>query len=272
MLTELLTFLAHPFIQRALIGGVLVGLLTSWIGIFAVLKRSSMVGDTVAHASLAGVALGLLFQWNPVISAAIFAIFIALILPKIQKASRLPVDSILGFILPSAMALGVILLSIIPGYQPELISFLFGSILAISWSDIIVISIVTFVVMFMMLSLHEKMVFVSFDEMYARTAGIKVELMNALFSVALALTIVIGIQLVGIVLLNALLVIPASTVRLYSRSLKHMFVFTPVVSTLVIISGVVASFFINIPTGPTIAVISGGTFVLAIIVKQLLKR
>lgn len=267
---QILIILSYPFIQRALLGGILVAVLTSFVGILAVLRRSSMVGDTVAHASLAGVALGLLIGWNPILTAAVIAVVISLSLPPLTRYSKLPIDSILGFVLPFAMAFGVILLSIIPGYQPELVSFLFGSILSISWANVATIAVLVLIVSISLFFLHEKLLFVSFDEVYAKTAGIKVGRINALYSIILALTIVVGIQLVGIVLLNALLVIPASTVRLMSRSLKDMFWYTPVVSVLVVIMGIFISFFIDIPTGPTIAVVSGAMFIFVISVKKLL--
>ena len=104
---NLFDLLSYPFIQRAIIGGLLVGVLTSWVGILAVLKRSSMVGDTVAHASLAGVAIGLLIDVNPVLTAAGFAIIISLLLPSLKKHSKLPIDSLLGFILPFSMAIAI---------------------------------------------------------------------------------------------------------------------------------------------------------------------
>ena len=262
--------LSYPFIQRAIIGGLLVGVLTSWVGILAVLKRSSMVGDTVAHASLAGVAIGLLIDVNPVLTAAGFAIIISLLLPSLKKHSKLPIDSLLGFILPFSMAIGVILLSFLPGYQPELISFLFGSILSITWADVTIISVLVLVTTVVMMVVNQRLLFVSFDEDYARTTGINVALMNGMYSVILALTIVVGIQLVGIVLLNALLVIPASTVRMFSRSLKDMFVYTPIVSMIVITTGIVLSFILDIPSGPVIAIISGSVFLLAIFLRKMI--
>lgn len=262
--------LAIPFIQRALIGGVLVALLASWMGIFVVLRQSSFAGDAIAHSSLMGVALGLLIGVNPLLVAAIYAVFISLILPYIKKHTQLPIDSLLGFILPFSMGLGVIILSLLPGYQPELISFLFGSILAISWTDIAVISVLAIITLLIMIALRKKLVLTSFDGEYAKVIGQKVGRIDTVYQVLLAITIVVGIKLVGIILINALLVIPASTTRLFVKSLKEMFFTTPVLAIGIMLAGLFISIIVNIPTGPAIAAVSGIVFLMAILLKRLL--
>jgi zinc transport system permease protein len=228
-----------------------------------------MVGDTIAHASLAGVAIGLLIGVDPILTAAAVAVFTAVLLPTLTKSSTLPVDSILGFVLPFSMAIGVILLALIPGFQPELISYLFGSILSISWLHVLVISGLSVASLIILYVMYKTVLFVSFDEIYAKTAGVNIQRTNTIFSFILALTIVVGIQLVGIVLLNALLVIPASFVRLFSRSLRDMFMFTPLVSVLLVVGGIWVSFIVDMPTGPVIAVLAGLLFLAGVTVKKL---
>lgn len=265
---ELITIFELPFMQRALIGGVLIAVLTSWMGILVVLRQSSFYGDAIAHSSLTGVALGLLFGFDPILAATVYAIFISFLLPYLRKHSNLPIDSLLGFILPFSMAIGVILLGLIPGYQPELISFLFGSILAVSWEGILVIVGLIAAAVLLNLFYRKKLIFVSFDSEYARISGIRVEVIDVLYQILLAVTIVAGIRFVGIVLVNALLVIPASTVRIYARSLNQMFLFTPILSLIVVVAGLLTSFFLDIPTGPSIAAFSGIIFLTALIGKK----
>lgn len=265
---EIIGFLQYPFIQRAIIGGILVAILTSWMGILVVLRQSSFFGDAIAHSSLMGVALGLLLGINPIAVAAIYAVFVSFLLPFLRKHSHLPQDSLLGFILPFSMGVGVILLSIIPGYQPELISFLFGSILAIGWKDVAITAILALVTLIVMSLLKSKLTFSSFDSEYAKVRGVNVSLVDTLYHILLAVTIVAGIRLVGIILVNALLVIPASTVRLFARSLKDMFIITPILAVLIIISGLLISFNYNIPSGPTIAVVSGLIFLVTLIITK----
>lgn len=265
---QLLELLTYPFVQRAVIGGILVALLTSMIGILIVLRRSSMTGDAIAHASLAGVALGLLLNIHPLVTAAIVTIIIALLLPYVERSARIPIDSLLGFILPFFMALGVLMLSVLPGYQPELLSFLFGSILTIGWGDIVLIGAISIAALLSLILFKEQLIAVAFDEEYAEISGVRVNRLNIVYGLLLALTIVVGIQLVGIVLLNALLVIPASTVRLFARSLDQIFTLTPILSIIITASGILLSIPLNLPTGPTIAATAGMFFLGALVIHR----
>lgn len=270
MIETFFEILTLGFMQRALIGGVLVALLTSLVGVLVVLRRSSFFGDAVAHASLLGVAFGLLLGLDPVLTAVLYAIIVAVGLPYLRKHSNLPIDSLLGFILPFSMGLGVILLSVIPGYQPELLSFLFGSILSVGWSEILIVATLVGIAFVAMIWMNKKLIFTSFDYEYAKIAGLPVDKIDVLYHVLLATTVVSGIQLVGIILVNALLVIPASTVRLFAHSLKHMFFYTPIVSVAVTVVGLVVSYVADIPTGPTIAVVSGLMLLAAIVFRRFL--
>lgn len=255
--------------QRAFIGGIIIALLLAYFGIFAMLRRSSFFGDAIAHSSLTGVALGILFGINPLLLAMAYAVLVAFVLPVLRKKSELHTDSLLGIILPVSMALGVILLSVTPGYQPELISFLFGSILGISWSDILFTGVISVLLLCVARIYHKKLLNIAFDPEYSQLLGIRVGLIDVLYHVALAVSIVLGIQLVGIVLVNALLIIPAATARLFARSLKSMFLLAPIFSTVSVVFGLLGSYLFNLPSGPMIAVTSGIVFIIALLWKNL---
>lgn len=255
--------------QRAFLGGIIIALLLSYFGIFAMLRKSSFFGDAIAHSSLTGVALGILLGLDPLIMAMLYAVFVAFILPALRKRSDLHTDSLLGIILPVSMAFGVILLAITPGYQPDLMSFLFGSILGIGWTEILVTTVISLILLVGARMYHKKLLNISFDPEYSRLLGIRVNTLDMIFHVGLAISIVLGIQLVGIVLVNALLIIPAATARLFARSLKDMFVYAPIVSVLSTIGGLAASYFLNLPSGPTIAVTSGLVFLGSLVYKKL---
>ena len=269
-MNELIEIISLPFMQRALIGGVLVAVLVSLMGVLVVLRQSSFFGDAIAHASLTGVALGLLMNLNPILVAAVYAVVVSLFLPYLKKFSKLPMDSLLGFIMPFSMGLGVMLLAFLPGYQPELISFLFGSVLSVSWNDIFVISFLSVVGLSILAMVRKRLVFASFDSTYAKISNINVEKIDVIYHILLAVTIVAGIRLVGIILVNALLVIPPSTVRLFAGSLKQMFIFTPLLSVFVVVMGLVFSILLNIPSGPSIAVSSGLVFLSGVALKKIL--
>jgi zinc transport system permease protein len=255
--------LSLPFLQRALAAGLLVGLVASLLGVFVVLRRSAFFGDAIAHASLAGVALGVLTGLPPLLPAAGIGIGIGLGLNRIEKKSRLPVDTILGFVLPFFMALGLLLLAFAPGFQPELLSYLFGNILAVGPGSLWIIAAIAAGVVPILLAMRRPLIFATFDPDGARVSGIRVDALLTLYHVLLALTVIASLKVVGIILVNALLVIPAATAKLLARSLKQMFVFAPAIGVASVLVGLFASYRFDVPSGPAIAVIAGLAFLAA---------
>jgi zinc transport system permease protein len=249
--------------QRALAAGLLVGLVASVLGVFVILRRSAFFGDAVAHASLAGVAVGVVTGLPPLLLAAAVAVGIGLSLHRLERVGRLSLDTILGFVLPFFMAIGVLVLSLSPGFQPELLSYLFGSILTVSWQALAAIAVVAGVVAVVLSRLGRRLVFATFDPEGAHVAGIDVGRLLTAHHVLLALTVIASISLVGIVLVNALLVIPAATAKLLARSLRQLFVLAPILGTLGVLAGLVLSSSLDLPSGPTIVVVSGLGFLAA---------
>jgi zinc transport system permease protein len=255
--------LAYPFMQRALVAGLLVGLVASLLGIFVILRRSGFFGDAVAHASLAGIALGIVSGVPPLLPAAAVAVGIGLALHRLERVGRLSLDTILGFILPFFMAVGVLVLSLSPGFQPELLSYLFGSILTVSWWGLAAIALVAVVVAGVLARLGRRLVFATFDPEGAHAVGIDVARLLTVHHVLLALTVIASISVVGIVLVNALLVIPAATAKLLARSLGQMFVLAPVLGIGSVLAGLIVSAWVDAPSGPAIVVIAGILFLAA---------
>jgi zinc transport system permease protein len=255
--------LAYPFMQRALMAGILVGLVTSLLGVFVILRRSAFFGDAVAHASLAGIAVGVVGGLPPLLPAAAVAVGIGLALYRLERVGRLSLDTILGFILPFFMAIGVLVLSLSPGFQPELLSYLFGSILTVSWQGLGVTALVTVAVVAVLARLGRRLVFAAFDPDGAHAAGVEVSRLLTLHHVLLALTIIASISVVGIVLVNALLIIPAATAKLLARSLGQMFVLAPLLGIASVLGGLVASSWVDAPSGPAIVLFAGMVFLTA---------
>ena len=255
--------LAYPFMQRALVAGLLVSLMTSLLGVLVVLRRSAFFGDAIAHASLAGVALGVLAGWHPLLTAAGVSVGISMGLHAVERRTRLALDTMLGFILPFCMALGVLLLSFKPGYQPELMSFLFGSILTVSRDNLVWIAVITLVVLGSFGRFRPQLVFATFDEEGAQLSGVRVSLMLSGYYILLALVIIASIRTVGVILVNALLIIPAATAKILARSLAHMFVLTPLLGATSVIGGIISAYYLDLPAGPTIVVLAGMLFLVA---------
>jgi zinc transport system permease protein len=252
--------LAYPFMQRALAAGLLVGAVTSLLGVFVVLRRSAFFGDAVAHASLAGVAVGVVAGLPPLPLAAGVAVAIGLSLHRLERVSRLSPDTLLGFVLPFFMAIGVLVMSLSPGFQPELLSYLFGSILAVGWQGLAVAAALSVVVGVMLAVVGGRLVFATFDPDGARVRGIEVGRLLTVYHVLLALMVVASLSIVGIVLVNALLVIPAATAKLGARSLRQMFVLAPLVGVASVLLGLFGSYWLNAPSGPAIVIVAGVFF------------
>jgi zinc transport system permease protein len=255
--------LAYPFMQRALVAGLLVGAVTSLLGVFVVLRRAAFFGDALAHASLAGVAIGVVTSLPPLPLAAGVAVAIAVSLHRIERVSRLSLDTILGFVLPFFMAVGVLILSLNPGFQPELLSYLFGSILSVSWDGLAAVAAISVLAAVLLALVGRRLVFVTFDPDGAHVAGIRSARLLTLYHVLLALMLVASLTIVGIVLVNALLVIPAATAKLRARSLAQMFVLAPVLGTTSVLLGLFGSYWLDVPSGPAIVVLLGLFFLIA---------
>lgn len=254
--------LAFPFMQRALLAGVLVGLITSLLGIFVVLRRSAFFGDAIGHASLAGVAIGVVAGLPPLLLAAVVAVGIGLSLHEADRLSHLGLDTLLGITLPVFMSIGILVLSLVPGYQPELFSFLFGSILAVGPESLVWTGALAVVVVGLLVRFWRPMVFVTFDPDGARVSGIRTGPLLAVYHLLLALVVVASIKTVGVVLVNALLVIPAATAKLLARSLSAMFVLSPLIGIGSVVVGLVLSYVFDLPSGPAIVLTSGVVFLL----------
>ncbi len=261
--------LTLPFMQRAFIGGGIVSVLLACLGVFVVLRRSSFFGDAIAHSSLTGVAIGLLTGIPTLISATIYSIGVSFFIPWMKDKSRLPVDTLLGILLPVSMAIGVIILTLIPGYRADLMSFLFGSILGISWLNIGFTILLSLAIGIYLFFWGKKLLALSFDSDYAVIQGIQVSKIDLLYHLALAVSIVLGIQVVGIILVNALLIIPSATARLLARSMKDLFILAPIIAFVTTTCGIILSYYLDLPTGPAIGVLSGMVFVSAFIVSHI---
>jgi zinc transport system permease protein len=209
------------------------------------------------------VAAGVVTGTSPLALAAVVAVGIGLSLQRFERSARLSLDTILGFVLPFFMAIGVLLLSLSPGFQPELLSYLFGSILTVSWEGLIAIAAVGVVVTAVLARHGRAMVFAAFDPDGAHAAGIDVARLLTTFHVLLALAVIASISVVGIVLVNALLVIPAATAKLLASSLRRMFVLAPVIGLSSVLAGLIVSYRLDLPSGPAIVVLAGLALLLA---------
>jgi len=268
MLQDFTELLAYTFFQRALIAGLLLAILAGIVGVFTLIRKASFFGDAVAHSALAGVAIGLFFAIDPLISAAIYAVLISLFLPWFRKQTGFSFDSLLALLLPVSMGIGVIAFSLLPGYQPNLLSFLFGNLLAVTSSDLIFLGVLFISVSILLPFIAKKLLLVSLDEDQARLLGINIPLHEMIYHFILALTVVSGVRLVGVVLINAFLVIPPLVVSLHAKSIKQLFIYSPIIALVSVVGGIGLSIGLDLPTGAVIAVFAGFLFLLSVVLKK----
>lgn len=267
----LLEMLSYPFMQRALIAGAILGILLASLGVIATLRKMAFFGEGVAHASLAGIAIAVLSGFAPLPVAIAWAVIVAVSIYSLERTTKLPSDTLIGILFTASMALGVILISFTNGYQPELISFLFGSILTISDSDLIVISSTSAVILFWFFASLPQLTFLSLSEEQAVVSGIKTKQQTLLFYIALAVATVLGVKILGIVLVSALLVLPPAISRIGSTSFKSYFTGSIFVSEFVILTGLILSYLYDLPSGAVIVLVGACLFGIASLF-QLIRR
>src|SRR3989344_7564698 len=206
-------FLQYPFIQRALLAGLLVGLTLALLGVFVVLRKMSFFGDAIAHFSFTGIALGFLFNINPIVSAVIFSILLALGIGLVQNRTAISADTTIGVFFSGAAAFGIFIIGLLHGYRSDLFQYLFGDILAITTLDIWLAAALLILTLFIFLLCWKDLFKITFNKEVARTNGVRVVFLEYLFLALLAAATAISIKIIGIILVTALLIIPAATAK-----------------------------------------------------------
>jgi zinc transport system permease protein len=257
------------FMIRALIGGVLVSVLLSLLGFFVVLRRMSFIGVGIAHAAFGGVALGQFLGLPVFASAAVFSIAAGLGIGAVTRRGKIKEDTAIGIFFAAGMALGVLFLALKPGYTADLVSYLFGSILAVTPTDLYIMSGVALVIIVVIALFFKELLASSYDRDLARTSGIPEGFFFYLLLGLLSLGIVVSIKLVGIILVSALLVLPAATALQWSRRYGTVLALSIVFGLTYTLGGLIFSYLINIPSGA--AIVLGGTvcFLLSLFISPL---
>ena len=248
--------------------GLLIGLLAPLIGIFLVLRRYSLIADTLAHVSLAGVAIGLLVGLNPLLTALGVSVASSVAIERLRQSRKIYGESALSIFLSGSLALAVILLGLSRGLNVDLFGYLFGSILTVRQSDIYLILILSVIVISLLLAFLKELTFISFDEEAAFVSGIPVRFLNIFFIVLAAAAIAVSIPIVGILLISALLVLPVITAIQLKKSFVQTIIFAEAISIISVLSGIVASFYLNISSGGAIVLIMIAIFFAVLFLKR----
>lgn len=276
---ELLGLFSFAFMQRALIAGLVIAIMAGMAGTFVVQRGLSFLGDGLAHASFGGIALGALVAafsgqsgilQYPLTLAVPFTLLVAVLIAWVRDRTQLGSDTVIGVFFAVTVALAVLFVSVIPPERSsvDVFSLLFGSILAVSQVDLIVILAVFTVTVTSLCLLWPKLAYATFDSELAQTDGVRVRLLEYVLFALTALIVVVSAQVVGVVLMAAYLVIPAAAARLISRSLAGMTVRAVLIGLVSTVSGLLLSFWLDVPSGSVIILTQALLFVLAALFRR----
>lgn len=242
--------------MRGLEAGIIIAIIAPLIGIFLVLRRYSLIADTLAHVSLAGVAIGLLFKINPVITAIIASVLSSFGIERLRLSKKVYGESALAIFLSGSLASAVVILGLAHGFNVDLFSYLFGSIVTVKQSEVYTIAIVGLFVIATVFIFYKQLIYVTFDEDAAKISGIPTRFVNTLLILLSSLTVALAIPVIGVLLTSALIVIPVVTALQFKKSFKRTIIIAEIISIFSVIAGIFLSYYFNLATGGTIVLIN----------------
>ncbi len=269
---EMTEFLQYGFVQRALIAGSFIGILCSTLGVFLVLRRLSLIGDGLAHATFGSVALAMLLKMSPLYMSIPLVMICSLGILKLTERARIYGDAAIGVVSSLGIAGGVMLASVAGGFNVDLFSYLFGSILSISEAEVIISILLSILVILIIIFYYNELLSITFDEDSAKVSGINTKFVNTIFVLLTAVTVVLSMKVVGIMLISALLIFPAVTAIQIAKSFKAVMMAAALVAIISVVTGVILSFFLDIPTGATIVMINFLFFISGLAYKRVIKE
>ncbi len=258
----------HEFFKNALLAAVLASISCGVIGTYVVSRRIVFISGGITHASFGGIGIGYFLGVNPILGAAAFAVISALGIEYLTKRIEIRNDSVIAMFWAFGMATGIIFVYITPGYAPNLMSFLFGNILTVSAPDILFMVILTAVIVLFFMFFIKIILFISFDEEFARIKNIPCRLFNYILIGLVALTVVINIKVVGIILVLSLLTIPQNIANTLTMNYKKIILLSVLFGFIGLVSGLLGAFYLNIPSGASIVF----TLVIMLSVVKAVKR
>ncbi len=266
---SILQMFSWPFMQRALIAGVLVSLCAALLGVSLVLKRYSMIGDGLSHVSFGALAVAVALGVTPLYFSIPVVILAAFLLLRAADDPRRSNDAAIAAMSASALAVGILVISRTSGMTTDVDSYMFGSVLAMSWGDVALSAALSLAVLTLYVLHYHKIFAITFDESFSRATGLKVDRYNTLLAVLTALTIVLGMRMMGAMLISSLIIFPALTAMRLFRSFRGVVVCAAAVSVVCFCAGLTVSFVASTPVGATVVAADLAVFLAACAVRAL---
>ena len=254
MISFIQEIFSYGFIVRAFIAGGLIALCSAILGVILVLKRYSMIGDGLSHVGFGTMAIAMAFNFAPLAVSIPVCVLAAFLLLRVSSSSKIKGDAAIALISSSSLAIGILVTSLTSGLNTDVTSFMFGSILAISKADVIISVILAVIVLGLFVVFYNKIFLVTFDENFATASGVKTNLYNALIAILTALTIVIGMRLMGAMMISSLIVFPALSAMRVFKSFFKVIICAVVISLVCFFVGIISSFVLSTPAGASIVV------------------
>ncbi|KXG76136.1 metal ABC transporter permease [Thermotalea metallivorans] len=264
----MLEILQYGFMQRALLAGMIVGILCPLIGIFLVLRRMSLIGDSLSHVALAGVAAGIFGGIYPLGTALIFSVGAALAIEQLRKSYQQYAELAIAIILSAGIGTAVVLISLAKGFNVDLFGYLFGSITTVRKEDLWLITGLGILIVLSIKLLYKELFYIAFDEEGARLAGIPVKGINHFFILMIATTITLSMRIVGILLVSSLMVIPVATSLQVAKSFKHATILSVIFAQGAVILGIFISYYFELASGGTIVLLAVAILLVVLIGKK----
>ena len=255
-MAAVLEMLSYPFMVRALFGGMLVSLCASLLGVSLVLKRYSMIGDGLSHVSFGALSIALAMGWSPLKVSIPVVVLAAFFLLRITENSRIKSDAAIAMISASSLAIGIIVTSLTTGMTTDVSSYMFGSILAMTKEDVVLSAVLCIIVLGLFVLCYNQVFAVTFDENFAKATGVNVGAYNMLISVLTAVTIVLGMRMMGAMLISSLVIFPCLTSMRVFKSFTSVVISSGILSLVCFLLGMMASYQFSTPAGASVVVVN----------------
>lgn len=251
-MNELLSLLEYRFFTNALLASVFTAITCGIMGTYVVSRRIVFVSGGITHASFGGIGIAHFLGLNPVLGATVFALLTGMGIEGFSSRGNIRNDSVIAMLWSLGMAIGIIFIYLTPGYAPNLMSYLFGNILTINTMDLRFLALLSVIVILFFMLFYRQILYISFDEEFARSQNMKVNLINFSLMALVSLSIVLNIKTVGIILLISLLTVPQNTANLFTKDFKKIIYYSVLIAFLGSFSGLIISYYLDIPSGAAI--------------------
>jgi zinc transport system permease protein len=264
----MLDLLQYGFFRNAIAAALLTSIACGIVGVYVVSKRIVFISGGISHASFGGVGLGYFLGINPIWGLLPFSVASAVTMFLVKKKSRAPEDTAIGILWAMGMALGILFIYLTPGYAPDLMTYLFGNILMVPVNDLLLMLVLDFMILLIVYLFYKEFLALSFDEEYANISGVQTDRLYLLLLCLIAITVVITIKAVGIILVIALITLPAAISRMHTSNMRNMMVLSIAIGTVFSLFGLWLSYVLDLPSGATIILALTAAYVLSSLIKH----